>query len=447
MSGEAGSAFERLLSKVVSVRDGEGRVVALMFAKGFVLLFAYYLIKPVRELLILTEGSAELRSYALAFQALILIGIIPIYTAVFRRIFPHYYLVALITAFLALNLPVFVLCGQAGYSIGLEFFVWLGVFNVLIVAQFWAFAADLFNVESGQRLFVFIALGTSLGAWAGAVVSKALLAALGPYGLMLLTMALLFCTIPVIPLARRAVPDASRAPGQSPHLEEIRGFWGGFHLVLTDPYLRLIAVFVLLLNCINSTGEYVLARIVKEHAEALLAAGTIEDTGRWIGQFYGDYYSWVNLLSIGVQLFIVARVFKRVGVGGALLIIPVVSAAVYGLLIFVPVFALVRLAKMVENSLNYSLQKTAANALMLPLDEEAKYAGKTTIDTLFWRLGDLLQAGVVWVGFNWFAATIGQFALMNLALSLLWLAAAFGIAARHRQLVAGVPSSPGAVAG
>jgi ATP:ADP antiporter, AAA family len=437
------SAIERLLSLVTPVRAGEGRVVALMFAKGFLLLFAYYLVKPAREALILTEGSAELRSYAVAFQALILIAIIPVYTAVFRRIFPHYHLVAMITAFLALNLPIFVLCANAGYQVGLEFFIWLGIFNVLIVAQFWAFAADLFNVEAGERLFVLIMLGTSLGAWAGAVASKVLMASLGPYGLMLLTMVLLLATIPLIPLARRAVPDASRAPRQAAHPEEVSGFWGGLRLVVADPYLRLIAVFVLLLNCINTTGEYILARVVKDHAAALAASGAITDAGAWIGEFYGDFYAWLNFLGLVVQLLFVARIFRAIGVGGGLLIIPAVSAAVYGLLIFVPVFAVVRVAKIVENSLNYSLQKTAANALMLPLDEEAKYAGKTTIDTLFWRIGDLVQAGIVWAGYTWLSASVGQFALMNFALSLVWFAAAYGIAGRYRRMTARAPATAG----
>lgn len=436
---EPHSAFERMMSVVVPVRAGEGAVVALMFTKAFVLLFAYYLVKPVRESLILTEGSAELRSYAVALQALILIALVPVYTAVFRRIFPHYYLVALITVFLALNLPVFVLFAQAGFSVGLEFFVWLGIFNVLIVAQFWAFAADLFNVEAGQRLFVLIALGTSVGASAGAACSKLLFPHLGPYGLMLLTMGLLLLTVPVIPLARRAVPVPARAPPQSPHPDEVGGFWGGLRLVAVDPYLRLIALFILLLNCISSTGEYLLARVVRAEAEVLSAAGAIADKGAWIGAFYGDFYLWVNVLGIGIQLFLVGRLFRRFGVGGALLIIPLVSMAVYGLLIFIPVFAFVRFAKMVENSLNYSLQNTARHALILPCDEEAKYAGKTVIDTLFWRLGDLIQAGVVWVGFTWLGASPGQFALMNLVLTGVWVAVALGIARRYRVLTAATP--------
>ena len=440
MAGASG--FERLLGRVVPVRPGEGRVVALMFAKAFTLLFAYYLVKPVREALILTEANAEMRSYALALQAAVLMVLIPVYTAFFRRIFPHYYLVSLITAFLALNLPVFVLCALAGFSVGVEFFIWLGVFNVLIVAQFWALAADLFSVEAGERLFVLIALGTSLGAWAGAVASKLLFPALGAYGLMLLTMGLLLAVIPVIPLARRAVPAGSRAPVLPPHPEEIRGVWGGLRLVLRDRYLRLIALFVLLLNCVNSTGEYLLARVVREHARGLAASGEIADAGAWIGAFYGDYYAWVNLLGLVIQLFVVARIFRAIGVGGALVILPLVAAAGYGLLVFVPVFTAVRVVKMIENSLNYSLQNTARHALLLPTDEEAKYAGKTAIDTLFWRLGDLLQAAVVWVGYEWLSANAGQFALMNLGLSLLWLAVAVAIGRRYRVLTAAPVTAP-----
>ena len=125
-----------------------------------------YLIKPVREALILTESSAEVRSYALAVQALVLMAIVPAYTSLFRRILPHYQLVPWITGLLAANLLVFIVCGKAGYEIGIAYFIWIGIFNVLIVAQFWAFAADLFNVEAGERLFVLIMAGASIGSWA-----------------------------------------------------------------------------------------------------------------------------------------------------------------------------------------------------------------------------------------------------------------------------------------
>jgi ATP:ADP antiporter, AAA family len=432
------TGFERLLSRVVPVHGGEGPVVALLFAKIFLLLFAYYLLKPVREALVLTEGTAEVRSYALAAQALLLMFIIPIYTAFLRRIFPHYHLVPWITVFLAANLAVFMVCGLAGFQVGVPFFIWLGIFNVLIVAQFWAFAADLFSVESGERLFVLVAVGASVGAWGGAVASKPLFQLFGLYGTMGVAIALLLLTVPLTPLARLRVPAASQPPAaaRAPHPDEIAGVLGGFRIVLGDGYLRLIALFMLLLNCINSTGEYLLSSAVQAQAAALVAAGTIAQAGPWIGGFYGEFYAWVNGVGILIQLFLVARLFKVLGVGGATRVLPAIAMIGYGLLAFVPVFAFVRLFKIVENSLNYSLQNTARHALILPCDEEQKYAGKTTIDTFFWRLGDLLHAGIVFVGVTWLAAAPAQFALINCAMAVAWFALATKIAGLHRAKIA-----------
>jgi len=440
----AGSRLERLLSKVVPVRAGEGRVVVLLFAKIFLLLFAYYLLKPVREALVLTEGSAEVRSYALAAQALLLMALIPVYTAFLRRIFPHYHLVPWITAFLAANLAVFMGLGLAGVPVGVPFFVWLGIFNVLIVAQFWAFAADLFSVEAGERLFVLIAVGASAGAWGGAVASKFLFALFGLYGTMGVAIVLLLVTAPLTSLARRVVPPASQPPPETrtPHPEEIAGALGGFRIVLGDPYLRAIALFMMLLNCINSTGEYLLSSAVDMEADALLAAGAIDHAGRWIGGFYGNFYAWVNGLGIFIQLFLVARIFRYLGVGGATRVLPAIALLGYGLIALVPVFALIRLFKIVENGVNYSLQNTARHALILPCDEEQKYAGKTTIDTFFWRLGDLLHAGIVFAGVHWLAAAPAQFAAFNCALAVGWFVLAGRIAERHRRLAAAVAPAP-----
>jgi ATP:ADP antiporter, AAA family len=414
------TAAARALSRLVPVHAGERRALALLFTNAFVLLFAYYLIKPVREMLILTEQSAEMRSYALALQALALLAIIPLYTAILRRIVPHYHFVPWITVFLALNLLAFVLLGRAGVAIGVPFFIWLGVFNVMIVAQFWAFAADLFNVEAGERLFVPIALGASLGAWAGALASRGLLAALGADDVMLLAVALLLFTATLTNRARAAVPETARplaCLASSP--EQIRGVLGGFRVVLADRYLLLLAAFMFLLNCVNSTGEYLLARQVRDHAAALAATGAIADPGVWIGTFYGAYFAWVNTLGLLVQLLLVARIFRLVGVGGAALVLPVVAALCYGVIAVVPVFAVIQVLKVVENSLNYSLQNTTRHALILPTSEDAKYAGKTTIDTFVWRLGDLAQAGIVALG-ALLAVAPAQFALLNVALAVVW---------------------------
>jgi hypothetical protein len=127
-------------------------------------------------------------------------------------------------------------------------------------------------------------------------------------------------------------------------------------------------------------------------------AGTI-DAGTLITAFYGDFQFWVTLVSLAVQLFLVSRIYRVVGVRGALLIHPVIVAIGYGVLAlgpllggFVPVFTLIRWIKIAENGVDYSLMNTTRQALFLPVDRDSKYDGKTAIDTFFFRFGDLIQA-------------------------------------------------------
>ena len=116
------------------------------------------------------------------------------------------------------------------------------------------------------------------------------------------------------------------------------------------------------------------------------------------------------------------------GMRGALLVHPVIVAVGYGLLAFVPmlggfipIFSLIRRVKVADNGVDYSLMNTTRQALFLPVDRDSKYDGKMAIDTFFWRFGDLLMAGGVYVGLNLLAWKSHQFALLNLALSLMWI--------------------------
>ena len=133
-------------------------------------------------------------------------------------------------------------------------------------------------------------------------------------------------------------------------------------------------------------------------------------------------------------MFLVARIYRWVGIRGALLVHPAIVAIGYGLIAigpalggFIPIFTLIRLVKIAENSIDYSLMNTTRQALFLPVDRDAKYEGKTAIDTFFWRFGDLIQAGVVYVGLNALQWTPTQFAELNLVLAVLWLVLAWRI--------------------
>ncbi len=222
----------------------------------------------------------------------------------------------------------------------------------------------------------------------------------------------------------RSCADAADAEASTPNP------LGGFSLVLRDRYLLLLALLVVLLNCVNTMGEYLLTDLVIRHAEEQVASNPGLDKGQLIGEFYSDFFLAINLLTVAVQMFLVSRLFRWIGVNGAVLVLPAVALIGYGLVAFLPIFGLLRVVKVLENSGNYSVMNTARQALFLPLPTDGKYEGKIATDTFFWRFGDLIPAAIVFIGLKWLDLGTQQFALVNIGLSAAWLAVAVQLARR-----------------
>ena len=416
--------FDRCLSLLAPVRQGEGQAVATLFLQAFALMLAYYLIRPVREALILTQGGAEFRSYAVAVQALLLVLIIPAYSAWVRRVEARRIYV-LVNAFFVSHLLVFCIASLAGWRIGFAFFVWGSLFSVMAVTQFWAFATDLFSVNSGERLFGLIAVGVSSGAFAGAQLASRLFDALGPHGLMLASAAALSLATALSVRARAAVPAAARCVARE---MPAHGHWlGGFAVIARSRYLVTIAVLVVLLNWITSAGDFVLTSWLVDIA-GREAPGT--ETG-YIAHFMGNYCATVTLVGFLVQLLVVSRLIQFAGLARALLVTPVAFVAGYLVVGIVPAFLLLQSVLVLQRSFDYSLLNTTRNALMLPMEREAKYQAKTAIDTFFFRAGDLLASGSVFVGTRLFDEARMQFVWLIVVLSLTMLLVAWLVAREY----------------
>jgi len=410
--------LEKFLALFSDIRAGEGWGALVLAADIFCLFASYYLLKTARESLVLSEGGAEVKSYAAAAQALILLGAVPLYGFVASRV-GRSRLINGVMLFFVSHLVLFYAFAVYGVRIGVAFFLWVGVFNLMIVAQFWAFANELYTVDRGQRLFPLVGVGGSLGALVGARAASKLMAAhLKPADLLLVAgIGLLVCVGLNYCVTRRAA-----APGTLHREDDDRPLKrdGGLQLILSDRYLGLIAVLVILVNVVNTTGEYLLGRLVVTEATRAIASGTAGgfSKSQLIGIFYGDYFGWVNLVSLLIQLLLVSRLFKWIGVGRSLFVLPLIALGSYGLLAVLPILGAVRLGKILENSTDYSLNNTARHALFLPTSREAKFKAKQAIDALCWRIGDLLQAAVVFAGTR-LAFGVRQFALMNELLVLL----------------------------
>lgn len=423
---------ERLLSYFADVRAGEGPGVLLMTVNVFLLLFAYYLLKTVREALILAEGGAYIKAYSSAGQAALLMVLVPLYGWVATRV-KRVVLVSGLGLFFAMNLVVFSVLGTAGAQQGVVFYIWVGIFNVFIISQFWAFANDIYTEAQGKRLFAMIGVGSSLGAWLGAQAAAELVKRLSltPYQLQLIAAVLLVVCAGVMFVVNRMAARQSRPEMAALAEEKLKGE-DGFALIWRSPYLKWIAALTVLLNIVNSSGEFLLGAVVSEEARQLFPA---DEAARkqYIGAFYGSFFAGVNLLGFLLQSLAVSRVVQFAGVRKALYVLPAIALFSYTVIAFVPVLLLVRVAKTLENATDYSLQNTLRQALFLPTSREAKYKAKAAIDTFFMRSGDVIQAGIVKVGAEMQLATAG-FAWLNVAFTLGWLWIVSRLDREHRRM-------------
>ncbi|WP_434042393.1 MULTISPECIES: NTP/NDP exchange transporter [Sorangium] len=520
--------LHRLLSIFAEVKPREVFSVLVLTLNVFLLLTGYYLLKVVREPLILAGGGLEIggqkldldgpevKAYAAAGQALLLVGVVRAYGAMARR-FGRMQLTTALTLFFAGNLVLFYFLARLGVPLGVPFYLWVGCFNLTVIAQFWSFANDVYDPEQGKRLFAIVGIGSSLGAMLGAQIAKRIYVPIGPYNMMLVAAGVLLVCLWLTYLVHRddlARPGGAQGKGDDPP----GGASGGFKIIAGDRYLLLIAGLTLVLNWVNSTGEYILDRTLIESATSALAPGdeprdgapgasepaspgadpaaplaagapvylvdpqasrllegkitavkggafdveaggkVVEGAekglvhphteegkkkalGAVIGTFKGDFFYWVNTLGVLVQLFLVSRIFKYLGVRFALFILPTIALLGYASLAVLPALAVVRVAKIAENSADYSIQNTARQALFLPVGRDAKYSAKAAIDTFVVRAGDVLAAGGVIVG-HLLALSTRHFAMINIALAFAWLAVVAGIAREHRRRAADEEGAP-----
>jgi AAA family ATP:ADP antiporter len=437
--------LDRLLGAFSDVRPGEGARALMMLANIFLILVSYYIIKTVREPLILNtevpeflqalgiRGPAEVKTYAAAGQALVLMLFIPAYSWFASRV-DRMRLVVGVTTFFIANIVAFALAVSLGVPfVGVAFYVWVGFFSLSVIAQFWSYANDIYSKDAGNRLFPIIGIGMTAGTPVGAWIAAQLFKAHVPVQTLLyVSAALLFGSLALYVVVNRGAHHAD--PGGSAGAAMATG--DGFSLVLRNRYIGLIALLLVVLNIVNTTGEYILSDLVVEEAKALAASDAAFDKNGYIGAFYGSYFFWVNVAAVLLQAFVTSRLVKRFGLAGVLFALPLTALAAYGFVAVGATMAIVRWAKTAENSTDYSVMNTARQLLWLPTTREEKYKAKQAVDSFFVRLGDLAAAFVVFAGTAWVALGASGFAIVNLGFIVLWLALAVALVRRNRALCA-----------
>jgi len=459
MNRDGLSRTERLLRVFTDIRPGESPAALLMFANVFLILMAYYFIKPLREGWIAVsdiEGLSkmEVKAYSSFAQSVFLLFVVGWYAKLSDR-WDRATLFTRSTLFCISNMVVFwflqpqFFFEKVRFS-GILYYLWVGMFGVFVVAQFWTFCADVYTDERGKRMLPFIAIGATSGAAAGSwMVGRLVSSGLVPTeALLLLAVLPLFLSIVLIRnveglARRRGTTDDGRARGgesASKGEEEKASIWSGARLVLVSRFLLLAALVTLFTNWVNTSGENLLFRVIQEALTAQAQAQGVADgrdllkfTRDGTTAFYGNFFFWVNVSAMLLQAFVASRLLKYGGFAAILLILPVIALGSHTLMALLPVLAVVKMMKIAENATDYSLNNTSRHVLWLPVSSAMKFQGKPAIDTLYVRLGDGLAALTVLVGVNLLTLATAEFFAFNVFLVLCWLAVGVLLVREHRR--------------
>ena len=130
----------------------------------------------------------------------------------------------------------------------------------------------------------------------------------------------------------------------------------------------------------NTNGENLLFRVVQEFLAGDAAEQGLTDpeavllfTKDGTTAFYANFFFWVNVAALALQAFVASRLLKHGGFGPLLLMMPVVALMSYTAMALVPVLLIVKLMKIAENSVDYSINNTARHVLWVPVSAEEKY--------------------------------------------------------------------------
>lgn len=460
MSSSHLTRTEQFLQIFTEVKAGEGFKALLMSLNIFLILCSYYFIKPLREGWIAISDiqgltQMEVKAYSSFLQSIFLLFIVGFYGKLAGR-WDRSTLITRVTLFCISNMVIFWFL-QPGYFFdhlplsGIFFYLWVGMFGVFIVAQFWTFCADIYSDESGKRLIPVIAIGATLGAVAGSDIVDILVGS----ELVATEMLLILATLPLfasIAISRKVdahhnslpaadtVEDDEEVTKEKPENQGLGFLLSGARLVVISRFMLAAAVVTLLTNWVNTNGENLLFQVVQDSLHGMAADQGITDSHQVLEftrsettKFYGNFYFWVNIVALLLQSLVVSRLLKFGGFASIALMLPVIALVSYTLMALLPILAIVKMMKIAENATDYSVNNTARHVLWLPVDSAMKYKGKPAIDTLYVRMGDGLAALTVLVGVEFLALTTQQFFIFNIMLVILWLIFAKILVQEHRK--------------
>ncbi len=412
------------LSRFVSAEPHELRALGWSFLYFFVLLCAYYILRPIRDEMGI-RGGVENLQWLFTATFVTMLCVVPLFGWVSSR-YSRGKLLMVVYGFFIANIVLFYFLFASGINPALVarvFFVWLSVFNLFVISVFWSFMVELYDDRQAKRLFGFIAAGGSAGAVVGPVLTASLAVPLGTTNL--LWVSALFLSIALVCIHRlRIWADTQDRPQHHLDTHPIGGNWfDGVKRVARSPYLLGICLYILLYTTLATFLYFTQAGIVRD------AFATSEERTRVFALI--DFGT--NALTIGLQLFVTGRLASRFGLSVTLAVVPLFLIIGFTALAAAPVLIVLLVVQILRRAGNYAIARPGREMLYTVLPVADKYKSKNFIDTVVYRGGDAVS-GWAYAGLTALGLTVAGIAWVAVPVAVIWLFSGWRLGkARDRQ--------------
>ena len=423
------SLFHRMtgLGKLGTARE------AWLFVFCFSIMAGTYVVKPLRDELpgLMGEGwDTALFRYTL----LVMIIVNPIFSAVVNRTTRVGFMKG-IYRFFIVNLLIFIgvfkyleSTGQmprsgtavqvvgAAFTMSGIFFVWASVFNLFAVSVFWALLADLYSGDQGKKVFGFIGAGGTLGGVAGSLLTSNLVDVIGgPTNMLFVTAFFLEVAVQAMIRATKDYVEPER-----PQAKDRPNALSGIGAIFRSPYLLGICCYLFFYAFTSSLLWFQKQDIVKAF---------IPDREPRV-QFFADINTYINVLTLVIQLFLTSRLLPLLGLGVGLALVPVVTFGGFIALAQSPTLFVIGAFEVARSTCNYAISRPSREVLFTAVSRQEKYLSKSFIDTFVYRGGDASASFAT----DWIKATTKSLAALSYSgtpICVLYLLVGLGLGKAH----------------
>ena len=375
--------LQRLKNRLPIERD-EWTIVLLMLFYIYGVLTFYYVLKPLKNALFLESFPADDLPYAYFLTAFVAGGLATLFFKLSRRVSAISFLTATNVLIIASLFFFRWALGQEIKSLPYIYYVYINIVAALSTSQFWLLAGYIFDSQQSKRVYPVLGAGAIAGSMSGSAIPGFLSERLSMEAMLLICMAIIVALI----LLSQAVwrfrrPESETGAEKSKFGESHEKVTDLARLVFGSRHLTLIALLIFLTLIASQLAEWQ----VNDAAESAYADLPKEQLKAKIGALWGQFYFYTNILGIVLQLTLAGFVLRNLGIGAAILLLPLaLLVSSFGVLI-APMLATTVVAMGSNAVFRYSINKLGMELLYLPLSPEVRKKIKLFLDVFVDRLG------------------------------------------------------------